>query len=98
MSKCKWIVLLVLLICFAAKAEAKVYLDVYGQSYKRITVAVPPFKSEEKQQKSEMSDLLGHDLDVSGFFIVAPPAQSWIRSFWTKGWTERRSGSSNGSP
>jgi TolB protein len=71
MNKCRAIVLVVFLALFATAVEAKVYLDVYGQSYKRITIAVPPFKSEEKQ-KAEMSDVLGQDLDLSGFFIVAP--------------------------
>lgn len=71
MSKHKCVLLFVFLAFFASAAEAKVYLDVYGQSYKRITIAVPPFKSEERQ-KAEMSDLLGQDLDISGFFIVAP--------------------------
>ncbi len=71
MSKCKYVLLFVILAFLASAAEAKVYLDVYGQSYKRITIAVPPFKSEEKPG-AEMSDLLGRDLDMSGFFIVAP--------------------------
>ena len=51
--------------------EAKVYLDVYGQSYKKITIAAPPFSSGDKQ-RPEISDLLGQDLDMSGFFVVAP--------------------------
>jgi TolB protein len=52
-------------------AQAKVYLDVYGNSYKKITIAVPPFRSAEKE-RAEVSDLLGQDLDMSGFFVVAP--------------------------
>jgi TolB protein len=52
-------------------AQAKVYLDVYGNSYKKITIAVPPFRSAEKE-RGEVSDLLGQDLDMSGFFVVAP--------------------------
>jgi TolB protein len=52
-------------------AEGKVYLDVYGNSYKKITIAVPPFRSVEKE-RGEISDLLGQDLDMSGFFVVAP--------------------------
>jgi TolB protein len=51
--------------------EAKVYLDVYGNTYKKITIAVPPFKSAEAE-RTEVSDLLGQDLDMSGFFVVAP--------------------------
>jgi TolB protein len=59
------------LTLFAVGAESKVYLDVYGQSYKKITIAVPPFASEEKP-RPEISDLLSRDLDMSGFFVVAP--------------------------
>ena len=46
-------------------------LDVYGQSYKKITIAAPPFLSEGKP-RPEASELLTHDLDMSGFFVVAP--------------------------
>jgi TolB protein len=52
-------------------AQGKVYLDVYGNSYKKITIAVPPFRSAEKE-RGDVSDLLGQDLDMSGFFVVAP--------------------------
>jgi TolB protein len=52
-------------------AEAKVYLDVYGNSFKKVTIAVPPFRSTEKE-RGEVSDVLGQDLDMSGFFVVAP--------------------------
>lgn len=45
--------------------------DVYGNSYKKMTIATPPFKSEGKE-RGELSDLLGQDLDMSGFFVVAP--------------------------
>jgi TolB protein len=61
----------VLVALFAASADAKVYLDVYGQSYKKITIAVPPFATEG-QPRPVVSDLLGRDLDMSGFFVVAP--------------------------
>ena len=77
MSRCKQIIVLFVLFLAltvggrAGKAEAKVYLDVYGQSYKKATIAVPPFTSEEGQ-RSDISDLLGQDLDISGFFVVAP--------------------------
>jgi TolB protein len=71
MNMRKILLSLIALIFAASAAEAKVYLDVYGQSYKKITIAVPPFVSEEKQ-RTDMSDLLGHDLDLSGFFVVAP--------------------------
>jgi TolB protein len=52
-------------------AQAKVYLDVYGDSYKKITIAIPPFRSAERE-RGDISDLLGQDLDMSGFFVVAP--------------------------
>ncbi len=55
----------------AGVAEGKVYYDVYGQSPKKITIAVPPFQSADKQ-RPEISDLLNQDLDMSGFFVVAP--------------------------
>ena len=63
--------LLVVLLFFAVTAEAKVYFDVYGQPYKKFTIAVPPFASEEKP-RPEIGDLLAQDLDLSGFFEVAP--------------------------
>ena len=73
----KWIVLLTTLTfiawvgAIAGAADAKVYLDIYGQSYRKISIAVPPLMSGEKE-RSEISDLLGQDLDMSGFFTVAP--------------------------
>lgn len=52
-------------------ANAKVYLDVYGQAFRKITIATPPFQGAGKG-RPEMSELLGRDLDMSGFFTVAP--------------------------
>ena len=55
-------------------ANAKVYLDVFGKSYKKITIGVPLFKAEKSDRlKTDMTELLQKDLDFSGFFIVAPP-------------------------
>jgi TolB protein len=77
MSRCKHVVLFILLalvLGVGAKVgdvEAKVYIDVYGQSFKKVTIAAPPFSSDERQ-RPEISDLLGQDLDMSGFFVVAP--------------------------
>src|SRR5512136_3026619 len=77
MRMSKWATLLLCTIfalaagTWGGMAEAKVYLDVYGNSFKKITIAVPPFKSSEAE-RSEISDLLGQDLDLSGFFVVAP--------------------------
>jgi len=55
----------------AGVVDAKVYLDVYGWSYRKISIAVPPFMSGERE-RSEISDLLNQDLDMSGFFVVTP--------------------------
>ncbi|OPY76600.1 MAG: translocation protein TolB [Syntrophorhabdus sp. PtaU1.Bin050] len=69
------IVLLVFVfLAFAANiVQAKVYLDVYGKSYKKITIAIPGFTGERAdKQGTDMSALLNQDLDMSGFFIVAP--------------------------
>ena len=71
MSRFTWFILPIALILIAGAAEAKVYLDVYGQSYKKVSIAAPPFASAEKP-RPEISDLLGQDLDLSGFFVVAP--------------------------
>ena len=71
MSKLKWLILPIALIFIAGAADAKVYLDVYGQSYRKISIAVPPFSSVEKP-RPEISDLLNQDLDLSGLFVVAP--------------------------
>ncbi|OPY79732.1 MAG: translocation protein TolB [Syntrophorhabdus sp. PtaU1.Bin058] len=60
-------------VFIAGTAEARVYLDIYGKSFKKITVAVPYFKSDKADRlQTDMSDLLNKDLDLSGFFIVAP--------------------------
>jgi TolB protein len=76
MIRCKQVVLFIVLALGLAAvgariADAKAYIDVYGQSFKKITIAVPPFSSEDKQ-RPEVSDVLGQDLDMSGFFVVAP--------------------------
>jgi TolB protein len=78
MKKGKWIIL-ILCIFFTAgifmtdTAGARVYLDIYGKSFKKITVAVPFFKSDKADRlQTDMSDLLNKDLDLSGFFLVAP--------------------------
>ncbi len=75
MKRLKWIIMGVLLAFVAsAAAEAKPYIDIYGKSFKRLTIAAPAFKSANADKlKAEMSDLLNKDLDISGFFIVAPP-------------------------
>jgi TolB protein len=69
-------VFLAVSICLAFVIEpafAKVSLDIYGQSYKKITIATPPFKSDNGTKlKTDMGDVLAKDLDMSGFFIVAP--------------------------
>ena len=65
--------LVAVLLLTATTVHAKVYLDVFGKGFKKITVAVPPFKSEGTDKlKTDMSELLNKDLDMSGFFIAAP--------------------------
>jgi len=64
-------VVLAFFAVIAVIAEAKVYFDVCGQPHKKFTIAVPPFAGEEKPGP-ERSDLLAQDLDLSGFFEVAP--------------------------
>ncbi len=71
MSRLTSFVLLVALTFFAVSVEATVYFDVYGRPYEKVTIAVPPFAGVEGQ-RTELSDLLGQDLDLSGFFVVAP--------------------------
>jgi TolB protein len=62
-----------LLIACAATSEARVYLDVYGTSFKKITIGVPNFKGDKVDKlPADMTDLLNKDLDISGFFITAP--------------------------
>ncbi|MBP1731591.1 MAG: TolB, N-terminal domain protein [Deltaproteobacteria bacterium] len=74
MRKCVWLAISLFLISVALPASAKVSLDIYGQSYKKITIATPPFKGTDSASKlkTDMPDLLAKDLDMSGFFIVAP--------------------------
>lgn len=73
MKKIKCIVFALFIIFVAGTAESKVYLDVYGKTYKKITIGVPSFQSDRPDRlRMDMSELLNHDLDFSGFFIVAP--------------------------
>jgi len=66
-------VLSIFLVFCAVTSQARVYLDVYGTSFKKITIAVPAFKSEKADKlPTDMTDLLNNDLDISGFFITAP--------------------------
>ena len=72
-SSIKWILIAMLLVFTASAGEAKVYLDIYGKSFKRLTIAAPAFKGETANGlKQGMNDLLNKDLEFSGFFIVAP--------------------------
>jgi TolB protein len=74
MAKAKWLLMIVVLVLIAGRGEAKVYLDVYGKTYKKITIGVPPLKNEKPGALSaDMTEVLNKDLDLSGFFIVAPP-------------------------
>lgn len=73
MKKIKCIAIFLFLILVAGTAESKVYLDVYGKTYKKITIGVPAFQSDKPDRlRMDMSELLNQDLDMSGFFIVAP--------------------------
>jgi TolB protein len=73
-SKMALITLVMIILLFTANtAHAKVYLDIFGKSFKKITVGVPPFKGDKiDRSRMDMSELLNKDLDMSGFFIVAP--------------------------
>src|SRR5512135_309780 len=73
MTKYVWLAISLCLTFVVEPAFAKVSLDIYGQSYKKVTIATPPFKSDNGTKvKTDMGDLLAKDLDLSGFFIVAP--------------------------
>ncbi len=76
MNRCKISAILItlfLLLCCALTSEARVYLDVYGTSFKKITIAAPAFKTEKNENIArDMNDLLNKDLETSGFFIPAP--------------------------
>lgn len=73
MTKFRYVIILLFLIVLAGTAESKVYLDVYGKTYKKITIGVPSFQSDRPDRlRMDMSELLNQDLDMSGFFIVAP--------------------------
>ena len=73
MKKFSWIFIALSIFCSITIAEARVYLDIYGTSFKKITIGAPPFKGEKIEKlPSDMSDLLNKDLDMSGFFITAP--------------------------
>jgi len=64
---------LIVFLVFCLEAEGKIYLDVYGKSLKKITIAIPYFKSDKTSRlRVDMSELLNKDLDFSGFFIPAP--------------------------
>jgi TolB protein len=73
MTKFKCLIVLLFLIFATGVAESKVYLDVYGKTYKKITIGVPSFQSDRPDRlRMDMSELLNQDLDLSGFFVVAP--------------------------
>ena len=73
MKSLKWIFVITVLVFCASLAEAKVQIDIYGKTFKRLTIAVPSFKSEKTDSmRTDMNELLNRDLDLSGFFIVAP--------------------------
>jgi TolB protein len=73
MKGLRWVFAVALLIFTASLAEAKVQIDVYGKTFKRLTIAAPAFKGERADNlKADMNDLLNRDLDLSGFFIVTP--------------------------
>lgn len=65
------LVIIAVLLSAAPASHAKVYLDVYGTTFKKITIGVPNFKGTDRSA-TDMSDLLNKDLDLSGFFITAP--------------------------
>lgn len=68
-----FIALCVFTLVHTETAYARVYLDVYGATIKKVTIAVPHFKNEKAEKLStDMTDLLNKDLDISGFFITAP--------------------------
>ncbi len=73
MTRYVCLALSIILACTVQSAFAKVSLEIYGQSYKKVTIGIPPLKSDAAGNlKGDMTDLLGKDLDMSGFFIVAP--------------------------
>ena len=73
MKRCKWIVAGLILVFAATAAHGKTYFDIYGKSFKRLTIAAPYFKTDSQDRlKADMGDLLNKDLDLTGFFIVAP--------------------------
>ncbi|HEY3275836.1 MAG TPA: hypothetical protein VGJ94_04385 [Syntrophorhabdaceae bacterium] len=73
MKSLRWALAGLLLLIACSVAEAKPYIDIVGAKFKKVTVAVPGFKGESSAG-AQMSDLLNKDLDLSGFFIVAPPS------------------------
>jgi TolB protein len=73
MKRGKWILAVLFFVLFATDASAKIYLDVYGKAYKKVTIAVPYFKAEGASNlQTDMTQLLHKDLDFSGFFTLAP--------------------------
>ncbi|HEX2966795.1 MAG TPA: hypothetical protein VHO84_13470 [Syntrophorhabdaceae bacterium] len=78
MKRCKigtMLIVLFLLFFTATTSDARVYLDVYGTSFKKITIAAPAFKTDKNESiAKDMNDLLNKDLEMSGFFIAAPPS------------------------
>ncbi len=53
-----------------------IYLDITNPNFKRIPIAVPDFKymsSDQTQLARQMSEVLSHDLDISGVFQLLDP-------------------------
>jgi len=61
------------LVLFTTPGHARVYYDITATSFKKVTIGVPPFKGEAADRlRSDTTDLLNKDLDLSGFFITTP--------------------------
>jgi len=73
MKRCSLTFVALCILCSVTLAEARGYIDIYGSSFKKITIGAPPFKGAPSEKlPSDMSDLLNKDFDMSGFFITAP--------------------------
>jgi hypothetical protein len=72
---------LTLLLLSAGFSWGKVYIDITSPSFRKLPIAIAPFEapltaSGEMKLGERATDILTHDLDLTGFFALIDPKSS----------------------
>jgi TolB protein len=72
----KIIVILSLILGFASKAHARIYIPIDQPSERKFPIAIAELKREGGSGKAarEIPEIIRNDLKLSGYFLVIPPA------------------------